>query len=82
MTEQKISKARLIVNGIGCSGVAILCLPIGFAGIISLASTPFGTDPDGGDKVLAIEIFCGLLGAIAFISLIRTVKTWRGLPKE
>lgn len=79
MTKQNIFKVRLILNGIGCTAIAILCLPIGFSGIISLVSNspPMGSDPDGADKVIAIQIFSGLLGALALISLIRTVKKWR-----
>lgn len=82
MTKQNISKARLILNGIGCIGIAALCLPIGLEGVIGLASFPLGTDPDGRDKVLAIETFCGFLGVIAFASLIDTVWKWRRLPNE
>lgn len=84
MPEPKISKARLILNGIGCFGIAMFCLPIGISGVIGLAfnSTPMGSDPDGKDKVLALLIFCGFVGAIALISFIRTVKIWRGLSKN
>lgn len=82
MTERKISRTRLMVNGIGCAGIAILCLPLGYAGITGLAFTPLGTDPDGSDKVIAIELFSGLIGVIAIISLIRTVKKWRESPEK
>jgi hypothetical protein len=82
MTRQKIYKGRLILNGICWLAFAALCLPLGFEGIIGLSLTPFGTDPDGGDKVPGIELFCGLLGAIAIISLIRTVKRWSELPEK
>lgn len=45
MTKQNISKARLILNGIGCIGIAALCLPIGLEGAIGLASFPLGDRP-------------------------------------
>ena len=83
MAKQKASKVRLALNGIGCIGIAILCLSVGLPGLIGLVSGSLhmGSDPDGGDKVLAIQIFCVVLGAIAVVSLIRTVKAWRELPE-
>jgi len=83
MPKQKATQIRLALNGIGSLGIATLCLPIGLPGLIGLlsASRHLGTDPDGGDKVLAIQIFCVVLGAIALLSLLRTVKAWRELPK-
>jgi hypothetical protein len=83
MTKQKVSKVRLALNGIGCVGIATLCLSVGLPGLIGLmfGSLRMGSDPDGGDKVLAIQLFGVVLGAIALISLIRTVKAWRELPK-
>lgn len=82
MTKQ-LSKIRLALNGIGCFGIAILCLPVGLPGLIGFlsGSLHMGSDPDGGDKVLAIQIFCAFVGAIALIAFIRTVKAWRELPK-
>ena len=82
MTKKKISKSRLVLNGIGCFGIAILCLPLGFVAIITLTSgtNPMVSDPDGAGKVLGIEIFFGLIGAIALLSLIHTVMLWRELP--
>lgn len=84
MTKQKLSKVRLALNGIGCLGIAILCLPVGLPGLIGLmsGSIRMWSDPDGGDKVLAIQILCTVIGAIALISLLRTVKAWRELPKS
>lgn len=83
MAKQKLSKFRLVLNGMGCLGIAILCLPVGLPGLIGLVSGSLhmGSDPDGGDKVLAIQIFCVFIGAIALVSLIRTVQAWRELPK-
>ena len=83
MTKQKASKVRLALNAIGCLGIAMLCLPVGLPGLIGLmaGSLHMGSDPDGGDKVLAIQIFCAVLGAIALVSLVRTVKAWRELPE-
>jgi hypothetical protein len=83
MTKQKVSKVRLAVNGIGCLGIALLCLPVGLPGLIGLisGSLRMGSDPDGGDKVLAIQFVCVVIGAIALVSLIRTVKAWREWPK-
>ena len=83
MTQRKVSKVRLALNGIGCLGIAILCLPFGLQGLIGLmsGSLHMGSDPDGGDKVLAIQMLSALIAAIALISLIRTVKAWRELPE-
>ena len=83
MTKQNVSKFRLVLNGIGCFGIAILCLPFGLPGLIGLisGSLRMGSDPDSGDKVLAIQIFSTVIGAVALISLIRTVKAWRKLPE-
>lgn len=83
MNEMRITKARLIVNGIGCLGIALLCLPVGISGLFGLVfgAHPLASDPDGGDKVLAIQMVCVLLGAIAVISLMRTVKRWRALHR-
>jgi hypothetical protein len=83
MTNQKITKARLLLNGIGSAGIAILCLPIGLPGIIGLLSghAAAAADPDGAGKVQAIELFCAALGMVALISLVRTVIAWRRLPK-
>ena len=80
--SKNVSKSRLALNGIGAFGIAILCLPIGLPGLIGVVSGSlhFGSDPDGGDKVLAIQIFCAVMGALALASLIGTVISWRRLP--
>ena len=85
--KQNISKARLIFNGIGCLVIVGFGLTIFFSLVHDLGSvsSPKPNDPDG-DKALGVYMaglgFSGLLGLIAFISLIRTVKRWRSLPRE
>ena len=83
MTKLQVTKFRLVLNGIGTFAIAALCLPVGLPGVIGLlfGSLHFGSDPDGGDKVLAAMVFSAFIGAIALISFIRTVKAWRELPK-
>ena len=84
MSKQKISKFRLLLNGVACLGISAFLLPIGISGIIGIGSsaTPVASDPDGAGKVFGIFIFCAILGGIALISLIRTVMVWRRLPEE
>ena len=85
MENQNISKPRLILNGFGSLLVVFFCLPICFSPALDLVSVSSlkPTAPDG-DKALGIYTlgigFCGLLGAIALVSLVRTVKRWRALP--
>ena len=79
MNDRRISKIRLAVNAIGCLVIAGLCLPVGLPGAIGLiiGSLHFGTDPDGADKVLGIQLVSTFFGAIALVSLARTVRQWR-----
>lgn len=77
MAEQNISKFRLALNGVGTLGIAILFLSAGLPGLLSLATgaSQMGSDPDGGDKVLGIQIIAVVVGVIALVSFIRTVMT-------
>lgn len=81
--ERRIARVRLALNGLGSIAIAVLCLPIGLPGLIGFVagSLRMGGDPDGADKVLGIQIFAAILGAVAVLSLVRTVKTWRALAK-
>jgi hypothetical protein len=83
MTKQKLSKARLVINGIGSLGVAIICIAVSLSGIVGLitGTMRIGDDADGGDKVLGLQILTAILGVLALISFIRTVKAWRELSK-
>lgn len=87
MMKQNIHKARLILNGVFCLGTVILCLYFCVSWISNreIISSYVTGDPDR-DKGVLIQIFAfifsGLFGLTAFISLMRTVKKWRGLPKE
>ncbi len=83
MSKKKVSKFRLALNGIGSLGVAIFCLPIGIPGLIGVifGSLRLGSDPDGGDKVLGVQLLCVVLGAFALASLIDTVIAWRRLSR-
>jgi hypothetical protein len=84
MATRKVSKFRLAVNGIGCILLAVLFLSVGIPGLAGLLSglVHFGSDPDGGDKVLALQCVSVLAGAIALGSLVRTVIAWRGSDEE
>lgn len=85
MTKETISRARLILNGLGCIVVIIFSLLIGLAGIGSTASTsaPVAGDPDAG-KGQAVGMagiaLGGVLGLAAFVSLVRTVRKLREKP--
>ncbi len=87
MAVTNMTKARLIINGVGCIGIIAVCLPLCFSlasGLVSLAA-PAPDDPDAG-KAFGIYVFgiglCSLLGIAALIALLRTVKTWRALAER
>jgi hypothetical protein len=84
MAKRKISKPRLVINGIGTALIAIFCLYMGLPGVFGLVSgsVHFGIDPDGRDKVLAIQVFSAVVGVIALVSTFRSVKAWRESAKK
>lgn len=84
MAKQKVSRVRLVINGIGCVFIAMICLPVGLPGLIGLlsGSAHLGRDPDSGDKLLAIQMLCVIVGTITLISLFRTAKAWRESTKD
>lgn len=83
----KVPKARMIVNGAGCAVAIVACAAFAVSLLSGLANlpSPVAGDPDG-NKGIAVNLFaialCGLIGTAALVSLIRTVRTWRGLGKE
>jgi hypothetical protein len=71
-----------MLNAIGSVAILAICVAIGVSeiGEVASLSPPRMDDPDR-DKGLALHVIaigvCALLGAIAFVSLARTVKRWR-----
>jgi uncharacterized membrane protein YuzA (DUF378 family) len=72
------------MNGIGTTLIAIFYLNIGLPGVVGLVSGSmhFGVDPDGRDKVLAIQVFSVVVGIIALVSVLRTVTVLRESTKK
>jgi len=83
MSNQVVSKARLAFNTACTLFIALFFLYAALPGLVGLVSGSlrFGSDPDGGDKVLAIYLFSAILGVIATVYFIRMVMTWRRLPR-
>ena len=79
MLKRNGSIFRLALNAVGTFIIAVLGLSTGLPGLIGLATgfLHFGSDPDGGDKVLAIQVFSALVGAIALVSFIGSVIALR-----
>lgn len=84
MAGKTISKFRLLLNGAGCTVIAVFCVPLGLLSVWDLATgnTARTNQPEAAQIVLALGLFAGVLGAIALVSLVRTVRAWRRLRQE
>ena len=84
MAGKKITQFRLLLNGAGCVVIAVFCVPAGLLALWDLATgnTARTNHPESAQVVMALGLFAGALGAIALVSLVRTVRAWRRLRQE
>lgn len=86
MARKQLSRFRLLINGVGCAAIVLLCLPLGAQALLQwlLGSVPdaASTASESARVVQGISTLAGILGLVALLSLVRTVRAWRRLPND
>lgn len=84
MAGKTLTRFRLLLNGAGCTVMAVFCVPAGLLAVWDLATGNAArtNHPESAQVVMVLGLFAGVLGAVALVSLVRTVRAWRRLDRE